>query len=433
MSAYEIIFKKREGLELNSHEINYMIEGYTQGTIPDYQMAAWAMAVYFQGMSAQETTHLTLAMAHSGDVLDLSSIPGLKFDKHSTGGVGDKITLVLGPLAAAAGLTFAKMSGRGLGHTGGTVDKLESIPGFRTALTNEEFLRILDDLGVVLAGQTGNLVPADKKLYALRDVTGTVESAPLIASSVMSKKIAAGADGILLDVKVGSGAFMKTEETALELAELCVKIGEGAGRRVVAYLTDMSQPLGYAVGNILEVQEAIQVLKGEGPEDVRELSIVFASAMLHIAEKVDMAQARAQVEELLYGGQALEKFALLVKAQGGDPSFIYDPSKFDKAPFILELPSPRGGYIRKIDAQGIGLASVSLGAGRVKKGDPIDPRVGICLKKKMGDKVEPGEPLAIIHGRTDSEVHQVGNRLYDCYDIAEEPVESPPVILGSRI
>ncbi len=429
MRPYEIIVKKREGMELSEGEIAYLVKGYTEGQIPDYQMAAWCMAVYFRGMTSKETTDLTMAIARSGHMLDLSSVPGLKFDKHSTGGVGDKITLILGPLVAAAGVSFAKMSGRGLGHTGGTVDKLESIPGFRTVLSEEEFLRNLKDIGIVLAGQTANLVPADKKLYALRDVTGTVESIPLIASSVMSKKIASGADGILLDVKVGKGAFMKTKEEASRLAELCVQIGKGVGRKVSTFLTDMNQPLGRAVGNILEVKEAIEVLKGEGPRDVLELSLLFGAAILEMAGVAHGDSAKKKAEDLLISGKAFDKFVELVEAQGGDVAPLYEPHRFQVAPILLDVKTIKAGYIRGINAEKVGLISGTLGAGRMRKEDVIDPRVGIILHKKIGDNVEIGEPLATIHGNNDREVARAAQELLSCYQISHEKLQPPPLVI----
>ena len=398
MRAVDLILKKRHGLELSTEEIRFLIRGFTAGDIPDYQMAAWAMAVCFRGMSDRETADLTMAMAESGEMADLSDIHGIKVDKHSTGGVGDKTTLVIGPLVASAGVPVAKMSGRGLGHTGGTIDKLESIAGFRTELSPDDFIRQVNETGIAVIGQTGNITPADKKLYALRDVTGTVESIPLIASSVMSKKIAAGADAIVLDVKVGSGAFMKTEEDAIRLARAMVDIGTRVGRETVAVISSMDQPLGYAVGNALEVAEAIATLKGEGPEDLTELCLSLGARMVVLGGKASgVAEARRMLEEALSGGAAFAKFRAFVAAQGGDPAVADDPSRLPKAASVAEAAAERGGRVLAIDAEKVGLAAMLLGAGRETKESAIDPGAGVVLRKKVGDAVSPGETVAELH------------------------------------
>ncbi len=398
MRAYDIILKKRTGLELSTGEIKSLIEGYMSGTVPDYQMAAFAMAVFFKGMTGRETADLTMAIVRSGETVDLSGIAGKKVDKHSTGGVGDKTTLVLGPLVAAAGVPVAKMSGRGLGHTGGTIDKLESIPGFNTSLSREKFIDNVNRIKIAIGGQTGNLAPADKKLYALRDVTATVDSIPLIASSVMSKKIAAGADAIVLDVKAGSGAFMKTVDQAVELAGAMVEIGTQVGRQTVAVITDMDQPLGRAVGNAVEVAEAIECLDGKGPGDLQELCLVLGSHMVHLAGAAgDPAQARRMLEEIIKDGRGLGKFRELVENQGGDPSCADDPGKLPGAREKMTAASPADGFVSAIQAEQIGIAAMTLGAGRETKESAIDLAVGIRLEKKVGDKVSRGEPLATLY------------------------------------
>jgi len=398
MRAVDIIIKKRDRKELTPAEIRFFIEGFTGGTVTDYQASAWAMAVLLNGMTDRETTELTLAMADSGDRLDLGGVVGLALDKHSTGGVGDKTTLVVEPVVAACGLRVGKMSGRGLGYSGGTLDKMESIPGFRTDLTREEFLCQLKEIGLVLTGQTGDLAPADGKLYALRDVTGTVDALSLIASSVMSKKLAAGAQRIVLDVKVGSGAFMKTQADARSLARLMVKIARLAGRKAVALISDMNQPLGGAVGNALEVKEAIDTLHGGGPADFRQHAIEVASHLLVLGEaEKTLAAARKRAAAALQDGSAFERFRTLVGAQGGDVNYVDDPGRLPGATYIEEVPAPRAGYLKWVDARVVGEASVALGAGRAKKGDPIDHAVGIVVHHKVGDKVSKGKALFSVH------------------------------------
>jgi len=406
MHAVDIITKKRDGSPLTSEEIEFFIRGYTHGSIPDYQAAAWCMAVYFQGMTEPETVALTLAMAHSGEVLDLHDIAPRIADKHSSGGVGDKTTLVIAPLVAACGVPVAKMSGRALGFSGGTLDKLESIPGFRADLSVDEFRKALADCGVVVSGQTANLAPADGKLYALRDVTGTVASVPLIASSIMSKKIAGGADAIVLDVKVGHGAFMETEAQAANLARTMTSIGRGVGRHVAAVISDMSQPLGQAVGNAVEVREAIETLRGGGPADFLEHCLVIAGCMIMLAGKSQSEQRAAQLlREKLASGAALAKFRDWIAAQGGDTAVIDNPDLLPKAPLIETVPSPQTGFVAAINARAFGYAVVSLGGGREKKGAPIDHRVGIVLGPKVGAWVEKGQPLFTIHAGDDSRLN----------------------------
>ena len=431
MNAVDIIIKKRDRLELSKAEIDYFIKGIAENQIPDYQAAAWAMAVLLNGMTDQETTDLTLAMANSGQVMDLTGIIPIEVDKHSTGGVGDKTTLVVEPTVAACGLPVAKMSGRGLGFSGGTLDKMESIPGFRTSITQEEFIHLLKTTGLVLAGQTADLAPADGKLYALRDVTGTVPSIPLIASSVMSKKIAGGAQAIVLDVKVGLGAFMKNLEDARQLSRLMVSIGKLSGRKVVALLSDMNQPLGNAVGNALEVKEAIDTLHGHGPEDFTEHCLSVASHMMVVGEKAgNLDEARRQVEEALSSGKSWEKFRMLVANQGGDVSYIDDPEKLAKAAYIEEVGAPRNGYITEINAQVVGETSVELGAGRVKKGDPIDPAVGIIIHHKVGDKLTQGEPLLTIHANDKVKLVAARARLLEAHQWSDTACEPLPLFYG---
>jgi len=431
MRAVDIIIKKRDRQVLSSEEIQFFVNGYAQGDIPDYQAAAWAMAVLLNGMTPQETTDLTLAMAHSGEILDLSSVVPVAVDKHSTGGVGDKTTLVVDPVVAACGLAVGKMSGRGLGFSGGTLDKMESIPGFRTDLTTAEFLDQLRRDGLVLTGQTGDLAPADGKMYALRDVTGTVRSIPLIASSVMSKKIAAGAQAIVLDVKLGLGAFMSTIEDARKLAELMVSIAHLAGRKAVALLSDMNQPLGFAVGNTLEVREAIQTLQGGGPPDFREHCLVVAGHMLALGGGAeDEHSGRAMAEKALREGSGWRSFRSLVKAQGGDVTYIDNPERLPSAPVIESIPAPRSGYLQEIHARLIGETSVVLGAGRIKIGDPIDHAVGIILKHKVGDWVQEGDPLFSVHARSREDLNQVRQGLLDAHKWSDEPVEPLPLFYG---
>ncbi len=431
MRAVDIIIKKRDGGELTKEEIDFFIQGYTRGEIPDYQAAAWAMAVLLNGMNPQETTDLTLAMIASGDQLDLSQVVPLAVDKHSTGGVGDKTTLVVEPLVSACGLPVGKMSGRGLGFTGGTLDKMESIPGFNCNLTEEQFMRQLKEVGVVLAGQTAELAPADGKLYALRDVTGTVDSIPLIASSIMSKKLAAGAQAIVLDVKTGLGAFMRDLEGARTLARLMVDIARLAGRKAVALLSDMNQPLGFAVGNALEVKEAIETLRGGGPPDFREHCLEVADQLLvlgGVAE--DEAAARPLLEAALADGRAWERFRDLVRAQGGDLAYVDDPSRLPRAAIIETVPAPRSGYLAGIHARVVGETAVILGAGREKKGDPIDHAVGIEIHHKVGEYVEQGSPLFTIHANDADRLVEAGKRLMDAHTWSDEPVEPLPLFYG---
>jgi pyrimidine-nucleoside phosphorylase len=397
MRMYDLITKKRNGGVLTDAEIEYMIGGYVQGDIVDYQMSAMLMAIWFKGMNAHEITELTKVMAKSGDMIDLSAIHGKKVDKHSTGGVGDKTTLIVAPIVAACGGKVAKMSGRGLGHTGGTVDKLEAIPGFRTVLEREEFFTIVNKCGLSLIGQSGNLAPADKKLYALRDVTATVDSIPLIASSIMSKKLAAGSDCILLDVKTGSGAFMKTFEDSVRLAQTMVAIGEGAGKRTVALITDMDTPLGHAIGNSLEVIESMDVLKGHGPQDLTEVSLQLAANMLYLVDKGSLATCRSLAEKSIADGTAFECFAAMVEAQGGDSSVLRNPEKFAKAPYSGDVLADRDGYIVRMNAEECGIASVVLGAGRETKESTIDFSAGIMMMKKYGEAVKKGEKLATLY------------------------------------
>ncbi|MGC4376427.1 pyrimidine-nucleoside phosphorylase [Fictibacillus sp. Mic-4] len=428
MRMVDLIEKKRNGRELSKDEIKFMIEKYTNGVIPDYQMSAFAMAVYFQDMTTNERAHLTMAMVESGDQIDLSAIDGIKVDKHSTGGVGDTTTLVLAPLVAAVGVPVAKMSGRGLGHTGGTIDKLESVPGFHVEIDNEEFIRLVNANKVAVIGQSGNLTPADKKLYGLRDVTATVDSIPLIASSIMSKKIAAGADAIVLDVKTGAGAFMKTVEEAEELAKAMVEIGNQVGRQTMAVISDMSQPLGYAVGNALEVKEAIDTLKGNGPKDLEELCLALGSHMVYLAKKAPThEEARKQLKEAIENGKALETLKLFLKAQGGDASVVDDPSKLPQARFKFELEAKESGYVSGIIANEIGTAAMLLGAGRATKESEIDLAVGLVLRKKVGDKVQQGESLVTIYSNKE-DVQEVVGKLYEAYSISSQPVEAPPLI-----
>jgi len=431
MKAVDVIIKKRDGMELSREEIDFFINGITRGSIPDYQAAAWAMAVLLNGMTERETTDLTMAMARSGEMLDLSGVVPLAVDKHSTGGVGDKTTLVVEPLVAACGLPVGKMSGRGLGFSGGTLDKMESIPGFRVNLTREEFLQKLGDEGLVLAGQSGDLAPADGKLYALRDVTGTVPSIPLIASSIMSKKIAAGAQAIVLDVKVGTGAFMETLPEARQLAELMVAIGRLSGRKVVALLSDMNQPLGNAVGNALEVNEAIDTLRGGGPADFREHCLVVASHLLVVGRKaVDIDEARRMAETTLQDGIAWQQFRRLVTSQGGEVSVVDKPTLLPQAPFVETVAAERSGYLLGIDAREVGETSVELGAGRARKEDPIDHAVGIVIHHKVGDHIGKGEGLFTIHANDLSKMVAARKRLLAAHQWSDHPVEPLPLFYG---
>ncbi|MGR0119285.1 pyrimidine-nucleoside phosphorylase [Bacillus halotolerans] len=427
MRMVDIIIKKQNGKELTTEEIQFFVNGYTDGSIPDYQASALAMAIFFQDMSDRERADLTMAMVNSGETIDLSAIEGIKVDKHSTGGVGDTTTLVLAPLVAALDVPVAKMSGRGLGHTGGTIDKLEAIDGFHVELSKEEFIKLVNRDKVAVIGQSGNLTPADKKLYALRDVTGTVNSIPLIASSIMSKKIAAGADAIVLDVKTGAGAFMKTEEDAAELAKAMVRIGNKVGRQTMAVISDMSQPLGFAIGNALEVKEAIDTLRGEGPEDLHELVLTLGSQMVVLAKKAGtLDEARAKLEEVMKNGKALEKFKAFLKNQGGDSSIVDDPSKLPQAAYHIDVPAKEAGVVSEIVADEIGVAAMLLGAGRATKEDEIDLAVGIMLRKKVGDKVEKGEPLVTLYANREN-VDEVIAKVYDNIRIAAE-AKAPKLI-----
>jgi pyrimidine-nucleoside phosphorylase len=424
----DIIEKKRDGKELTTEEIQFCIKGYTNGSIPDYQMSALTMAIVFQGMSEAERATLTMAMVESGDQIDLSAIHGIKVDKHSTGGVGDTTTLVLGPLVASVGVPVAKMSGRGLGHTGGTIDKLESVEGFHVELENEEFVRLVNQNKIAVIGQSGNLTPADKKLYALRDVTGTVESIPLIASSIMSKKIAAGADAIVLDVKTGAGAFMKTLEDSRELAKAMVRIGNNVGRRTMAVISDMSQPLGFAIGNALEVKEAIDTLKGEGPEDLTELCLTLGSHMVLLADKAtNVEEARQMLKNAIKDGSALETLKVFLRSQGGDDSVVDDPSRLPQASFKIEVEAKEEGYIAEIIADEIGTAAMLLGAGRATKESEIDLAVGLLLKKKIGDQVQVGESIVTIYSNFE-DVQEVKEKIYNSISITKEKVSGPILV-----
>lgn len=430
MRMYDIIHKKREGGELTREELRFFVQGFTRGEIPDYQASALLMAIFFRGMTRRETGDLTLEMAGSGDRVDLSALPGVKVDKHSTGGVGDKTSLIIGPIAAACGVTIAKMSGRGLGHTGGTVDKLESIPGLRTDIPRQEFFDIVKRTGLSIIGQSGNLCPADKKLYALRDVTATVESLPLIASSIMSKKIAAGADAILLDVKVGSGAFMKTLEDSRALAREMVRIGSQVGRQTVALITDMDMPLGRKIGNALEVQEAVEVLSGKGDHRLRSLCLELSANMVYLGRQAEtMEEARAKAVEAVRSGGALEKLRQMAEAQGGDPSYITNPEKFTISPACVEIAAPQAGYITRLDAEGCGLAAVELGAGRETKESPIDFGAGIVLLKNKGDRVEQGQPIARLYAQSEALCRRGEERFFQALEVGPQAPQTGPMIL----
>ena len=429
MNMYDLIMKKKKGLELTNEEIRYMIEGYTKEIIPDYQMSAMMMAICFQGMAPEETKNLTLAMAESGDILDLSAIKGIKVDKHSTGGVGDKTSLVLGPMVAALGVSVAKMSGRGLGHTGGTIDKLESFTGFTTALSKDTFVRNVNEIGIAIAGQTADLAPADKKLYALRDVTGTVDQMSLIASSIMSKKLASGADAIVLDVKTGDGAFMKTLEDSVALAEAMVSIGKLAGKKMAAIISDMDQPLGNAVGNILEVKEAIDTLQDHGPKDLEELVLTLGSYMVVATAKVEtIEEARTALKQTLTDGSAFEVFRKFVVAQGGCEEEVLHPEKLPVAKYIEDVFTDTAGYVAKIQTEEIGRISLLLGGGRETKESEIDLTVGVVLNKKRGDKVEAGDVLATIHANDKEKLVQAKKRLLGAYTVVTNHVEKEPLI-----
>ena len=429
MRMFDIISKKKYGEVLSKEEIDYVIKGYTEGTIPDYQMSALLMAIYFKGMTYEETSLMTLAMADSGDRLDLSGIDGINVDKHSTGGVGDKTTLILAPIVAACGGKVAKMSGRGLGNTGGTIDKLESIPGFRTALTEEEFIKNVNETGLALTGQTGNLAPADKKIYALRDVTASVDSIPLIASSIMSKKIASGADAIVLDVKVGNGAFMKNMQDAEKLAKQMVMIGTNSGRNTIAVISDMNEPLGYAVGNELEVKEAVDTLKGRGPEDVVELCLELGAQMLIASEITDDRQAAVDMlKKSIEDGSAYAKFAEFVKRQGGDVSVLDDCDSIINASYIVNVVSENSGYVSSIQSELIGETAMILGGGRQNKGDDIDHSVGVVLSKKVGDKVDKGDVIATIYANDKDKIEAANELIVKAFAIQKEIVDTYPLI-----
>ncbi len=431
MRMYDIIEKKKKGGVLSEVEIQFMVEGFTEGTIPDYQVSALLMAIYFQGMNKEETLALTLSMARSGDMLDLHRIDGVKVDKHSTGGVGDKTSLVLAPMVAACGVPVAKMSGRGLGHTGGTIDKLEAFKGFTTAIEESDFIKNVNTIKIAIAGQTANLAPADKKLYALRDVTATVDSIPLIAGSIMSKKIASGADAIVLDVKTGSGAFMHTEEDALTLARTMVDIGNGYGRKTIAVVSDMNQPLGNAVGNVLEVIEAIDTLKGHGPKDLLELCLTLGSHMVVLAGKAsDEEEAREMLADAIESGAALDKLRVFVAAQGGDSSLVDDPSGFEQATIIESVLAPDAGYIHHIMTEEIGFATMMLGGGRETKDSVIDLSVGYVFEKKLGDYVAKGETIAKVYANDLSKKEASVKRFLAAITIDKEQAIAPEFIKG---
>lgn len=430
MHMYDLITRKKHGAALTDEEIAFMIDGYVKGEIPDYQMAAMLMAIWFSGMTDHETAELTQVMARSGDQIDLSAISGRTVDKHSTGGVGDKTTLIACPIVAACGGKIAKMSGRGLGHTGGTVDKLAAIPGYRTELTREEFFHTVETCGISLIGQSGNLAPADKKLYALRDVTATVDSIPLIASSIMSKKLAAGASAILLDVKTGSGAFMKTQEDAIRLARTMVAIGEEAGRHTVALITDMDVPLGCGIGNSIEVRESVAVLRGEGPADLREVSLALAANMLFLIGKGTPEACRAMAERAIADGSALATLCRMVRAQGGDARVLTGEREFPAAPFSREVCAPRAGFITRMDAEAIGEVSVVLGAGRETKESVIDPAAGLILRKKYGDAVQAGEPLATLCTSRQETLAEAARRYGAAITIGETRPAPRPLIFA---
>lgn len=429
MRMYDLILKKRNGEELSKEEINFFVDGYTKGEIPDYQVSSLLMAIYFQKMNSRETADLTMAMVNSGDILSLKDIEGIKVDKHSTGGVGDTTTLVLGPMVASLGIPVAKMSGRGLGHTGGTIDKLESFKGFSVEMPEEKFISNVNNIKLAVGGQTGDLAPADKKLYALRDVTGTVDNISLIASSIMSKKIAAGADAIVLDVKVGEGAFMKTKEDALHLAKEMVSIGRNLKRNTVAVISDMDQPLGKAIGNALEVEEAIETLKGNGPKDLLELCMTLGSEMVVLAEKAkDKNEARQMLMETIESGKALNKLKEFVAAQGGDISPIDDTSLFPHAKYVMPVESDRDGVVCKIHSQNIGIIAMELGAGRATKESTIDLAVGLVLNKKRGEKVSNGDVIAYIHANDMEKAEKAKAKILESYVIEKDYEDNIPLI-----
>ncbi len=430
MRMLDIIHKKRQGLELTPEEIQFFVKGVTDSTIPDYQTAAFLMTVVFQGMNPKETALLTEAMMHSGDTIDLSSIQGIKVDKHSTGGVGDKTTIALGPMVASCGVPVAKMSGRGLGHTGGTIDKLESFPGFQTSLPIDQFIQQVNDIKVAVAGQTANLAPADKKLYALRDVTDTIENISLIAGSVMSKKLASGADAIVLDVKTGSGAFMKTREDAVALGKAMVEIGDHMGRETVAVVTDMDQPLGLAVGNILEVKEAIDVLKGQGPDDITELCVHLGAWMLVLGKKAEnLEEGEQAMRDSISSRRALESMKQFVSSQGGDSDYVEDPSLFPEAQHMVVVKADSSGIVTHIDAESIGRAALILGAGRENKDSVIDLSVGVLLHKKTGDPVEEDEPLVTLYANNLKKAEEATAIVLEAYSIGQEQPAKRPLII----
>ena len=429
MRMYDLILKKKQGKELNTEEINWMIKEFTEGRIPDYQMSAMTMAICFQGMDKRETFDLTMAMRDSGDVLDLSRIDGIKVDKHSTGGVGDKVSLVLTPIVASLGVPVAKMSGRGLGHTGGTIDKLESFSGFSTEISEEKFIDSVNTIGIAIAGQTANLAPADKKLYALRDVTATVDQMSLIASSIMSKKLASGADAIVLDVKTGNGAFMQTEEDAIALAKAMVDIGNRAGKQTVAVITDMDEPLGNAVGNALEIKEVIDALHGDGPEDLMEVVYVLGTQMLLLAKRAEDEEiARSLITESIQERKALKKFAEFIENQGGNREEILHPDMLPKARYVIPVLAEEEGCIERILAQDIGIACMTLGGGRENKESTIDHGVGIILTKKISDTVKKGETLALIHANSKEKAVLASGLVKNAYQIAKEPAKKAPMV-----
>ncbi|MGY0691831.1 pyrimidine-nucleoside phosphorylase [Virgibacillus sp. FSP13] len=428
MRMYDLIEKKRDGHELSNEEIQFFINGYTNGDIPDYQVSALLMAIYFQDMTEEERAVLTTAMVDSGDKIDLSAITGIKVDKHSTGGVGDTTTLILAPLVASLGVPVAKMSGRGLGHTGGTIDKLEAVPGFHVEITSDEFIDLVNKNKVAVVGQSGNLTPADKKLYSLRDVTATVNSIPLIASSIMSKKIASGADAIVLDVKTGAGAFMKNLDDAKRLAQAMVSIGNRVGRNTMAVISDMSQPLGYAIGNALEIKEAIDTLQGKGPEDLTELCLTLGSQMVVLAKKASsLEEAGEQLKANMENGKAFEQFKTFLQSQGGDANVADHPELLPKADYVIELPAKEAGTIKNIIADDLGTAAMMLGAGRATKESVIDLAVGIVLHKKVGEKVEAGESLLTIHANQ-ANIEEVKEKLYASIEVSTDNVSAPSLI-----
>ena len=428
MGMYDLIMKKRNGGALTEEEIRYMIDGYVTGEIPDYQMSAMLMAIYFRGMTKEETSIMTDAAARSGDMVDLSGIEGIKVDKHSTGGVGDKTTLIIAPIVAACGVKVAKMSGRGLGHTGGTVDKMESIPGMKTSLSKDEFFAVVNETGLSVIGQSGNMTPADKKLYALRDVTATVDSIPLIAVSIMSKKLAAGNDCILLDIKTGSGAFMKTLEDSIELAKEMVSIGEMAGRKTAALITNMDIPLGNQIGNSLEVIEAVNTLKGNGPADLTEVCLNLAGNMLNLAGKGSIEECKALARAAIADGSALDRLRSMVRAQGGDWSYIDDTQRFEIAPYSFEVKAPKNGYITHMDTEKCGIASAMLGAGRETKESLIDYGAGIVLKKKTGDSVAEGETIAVFYASKEELFAPACSVYLEAITIQDKAPEKEPLI-----